>query len=57
MSTDAKHDVEVAIVYRARLRARLRGHCVEAPWLALSARALRPLAEDQKPGGAGGSPT
>ena len=40
-----------------RLRARLRGHCVEAAGLALSARALRPLAEDQKPDGASGSPT
>ena len=39
------------------LRARLRGHCIEATWLALSARAFRQLAEDQKPCGAGDAST
>ena len=34
-----------------RLHPRLRGHRVEAPWLGLSCRPHRPMAQDEEPGG------
>ena len=39
---------------QARLRARMRGHRVEAARLALPVWPGRPVAEDQEPGGPGG---
>src|SRR5262245_45317758 len=39
---------------QARLRPRVRGHRLEAPWLALPIRPLERLAQDEEPERAGG---
>ncbi len=45
-----------AIIFKARLCARLRGHRVEAARLALPLRPGRPLAQGQEPRRTGGAP-
>ena len=40
---------------QARLRARLRGHCVQTTWVVIPRRPIGALAQDQEPGRAGGA--